>query len=83
MKLKPNVNIPAFIETVRACSGQVCFETPEGDNLNLKSALSQLVFTTVIARKPQSLNGWITVQNPQDEALLYDYCMYTADRQDL
>lgn len=75
MKLRPNVNIPAFIEAVRACSGQVCFVTPEGDNLNLKSTLSQLVFTTVIAGKLQSLGGWITVQNPQDEALLCGYCM--------
>lgn len=75
MKLKPDIKIPAFFEAVQACSGQVCFETREGDNLNLKSTLSQLIFTTVIAEKLQSLNGCITIQNPEDEFLLHDFCV--------
>lgn len=73
MKLSANVDIPAFFEAVQACSGQVCFVTKEGDSLNLKSALSQFVFTAVIAGRLQVLEGCITVQEPQDEALLREY----------
>lgn len=74
MKLKPDINIPAFFDAVRTCSGQVCFETPEGDSLNLKSTLSQLVFTTVIAGKLQALDGCIAIQDSRDAALLQDFC---------
>ena len=75
MKLKPDVNVPAFLQAVQSCSGEVYFTTPEGDCLNLRSALSQFIFTTAIAGKLQELDGNIAFQNPRDEALLRDYCV--------
>lgn len=75
MRLNPNVNIPAFLQAVQACKGKVCFVTQEGDILNLKSVLSQFVFTTVIAGKLQSFEGLITVEDPQDEIRLRNYCI--------
>lgn len=75
MRLNPNVNIPAFLQAVQSCEGEVCFVTQDGDILNLKSVLSQFVFTTVIASKLQSFEGLITVQDPQDEIRLRDYCI--------
>lgn len=75
MKLNPSVNVPAFLQTVQACNGEVCFVTKEGDILNLKSSLSQFVFASVIAGKLQDLEGHITVQNPQDAIRLKDYCV--------
>lgn len=74
MKLNPNVNIPAFLQTVQSCKGEVCFVTEEGDILNLKSVLSQFVFAAVIAGKLQRIEGVITVQDSQDEVVLRDYC---------
>lgn len=74
MRLNPNVNIPAFLQAVQSCKGEVCFVTQEGDILNLKSVLSQFVFTAVIAGKLQRFEGRITVQDPQDEIRLRDYC---------
>lgn len=74
MKLNSNINIPAFLQAVQSCKGEVCFVTEEGDILNLKSVLSQFVFTAVIAGKLQSFDGVITVQDSQDEVLLCDYC---------
>ncbi|MDE6168134.1 MAG: hypothetical protein K2G28_06715 [Acetatifactor sp.] len=75
MKLKSNVNVPDFLQAVQACAGEVYFITPEGDHLNLKSALSQFIFTAVIAGQLQKLDGCITAQNPQDEILLRRYCI--------
>ena len=74
MKLKSNVNIPAFLQAVQSCRSEVCFATQEGDILNLKSVLSQFVFTAVIAGRLQKIDGVITVQDAQDKALLSDYC---------
>ena len=74
MKLNANINIPAFLQAVQTCRGEVCLVTEEGDKLNLKSVLSQFVFAAVIAGKLQNFEGFITVQNPQDEALLRDFC---------
>lgn len=74
MKLNPDANIPAFLQAVQSCTGEVCFVTKEGDVLNLKSVLSQFVFTAVIAGKLQHFDGSITVQNAQDESLLRGYC---------
>lgn len=78
MKLKSNIQIPAFLQAVQACKGEVNFVTAEGDNLNLKSTLSQFVFTAVIAGKLQSLQGQVILQNPDDQAILQDYCEQEA-----
>ena len=75
MRLNPNVNVPAFLQAVQSCNGEVCFVTREGDILNLKSTLSQFVFTTVIAGKLQNLEGQVSVQDSQDAILLRDYCI--------
>lgn len=75
MKLKPDINIAAFLQTIQACSDDVYFATSEGDTLNLKSALSRLVFTAVLAEKLQEIDGCVTVQNTDDAALMYPYCM--------
>lgn len=77
MKLKSDVNVPAFLQAVQSCSGEVYFTTPEGDCLNLRSALSQFIFTTAIAGKFAELDGSIALQNPKDEAFLRDYCVVT------
>lgn len=75
MKLNPNINVPTFLQTVQTCSGEVHFLTAKGDHLNLKSTLSQFVFTAVIAGKLQDMDCWITVSDPQDEILLRNYCI--------
>lgn len=74
MKIKPNINVPAFLQAVQTCTGEVSFVTSEGDILNLKSALSQFIFAAVIAGKLQSLSGRIIVQDLDDAKRLYDYC---------
>lgn len=73
MKLNPDANIPAFLQAVQSCEGEVCFVTQDGDILNLKSALSQFVFTAVVAGKLRELDGHVTVEKKQDEALLQNY----------
>ena len=74
MKLKPDINIPKFLLSVSECSGTVRFVTPEGDDLNLKSALSQFIFAAVIGAKLQDFNGDVIVENDEDLHLLKRFC---------
>lgn len=73
MKLKENINIPAFLQTVQQCKADVLFVTVEGDRLNLRSMLSQFVFTAVIAGTINRPNGRIELQRSSDAELLQDY----------
>ena len=60
MNLKPDINLSEFFRAVHTCRGEVLFETPEGDRLNLKSALSQYVFTAAVAGQLRAFNGHLS-----------------------
>lgn len=69
MNLKPDISLHDFFQAIHACRGEVLFETPEGDRLNLKSALSQFVFTAAVAGQLRALNGRLSYDQA-DEMLL-------------
>ena len=48
MKLKADVSLPEFLRKANLCEGDVFFETPEGDCLNIKSQLSKYVFLAAV-----------------------------------
>lgn len=75
LKLDPDANISKFLLTVQDCAGDVHFATHEGDILNLKSTLSQLVFVVAVADTPAALDGEVLLQNPQDFSALRRYLM--------
>lgn len=75
MKVNPNTNIPRFLQAVQTCRGDVHFTTPEGDDLNLKSALSQFVFAAVVAGQLEELHGEIQFQDPEDLPVLQGYLL--------
>ena len=52
MKLKGKIDMMGFLKELKKCTGEVFFETPDGDCLALKSALSQYIFCT-IANEPE------------------------------
>ena len=66
MKINPNADIPRFLQAVQNCRGDVRFTTPEGDDLDLKSALSQFVFAAVVAGQLKDMRGDIQLQDPED-----------------
>ena len=75
MKLDPNTNIPHFLQAVYQCQGDVYFTTPDGDNLNLKSALSQFVFASVIAGQLKDLHGEVQLKDERDLPILEGYLL--------
>ena len=72
MKLKQGIDLSAFLKTVQQCAGEVIFETDEGDRLDLKSTLSQFVFTAAMAARLSSTTGHICCET-QDLPLLENF----------
>lgn len=75
MKLKSNVPLAEFLQTVNLCAGEVLYQTDEGDVLNLKSQLSKYLFLAVLsadAAAPMAA-GEINCEDPLDYTVLGKY----------
>ncbi len=72
MKLKTDLNVVAFMNAVRKCSSRVCFDTAEGDHLDLRSTLSQFVFVSAAAGRLPELDAQISCSE-EDLPLLLPY----------
>ncbi len=73
MKIKKNIPVESFLETVRKCEGSVYFKTLEGDILNLKSLLSQYILVSIIDNEELMANGAVDCSRESDVALLAQY----------
>lgn len=75
MKLRKDAKLAAFILVAQKCAGEVLFITPDGDRLNLKSTLSQFVFSVAIGSTISLHTGEVLCELPDDYALLEEYIM--------
>lgn len=66
MRLCEDISLIHFFKAVEACGGEVKFCSLQGDILNLKSTLSQYLFTALMARKDLLQNGRIVCENAKD-----------------
>lgn len=72
MRLKKNADVADFINRVKACKGDVFFESPK-DKIDLKSALSQYVFISILNNKKLMESGEIRCEDPEDFRKLEPY----------
>ena len=73
MKLKENADLIEFIKTIGKCRQDVYFCTKEGDRLNLRSTLSQYLFSLVSANQELLQKGKIDCREPSDYQVLAGY----------
>lgn len=73
MRLKENTDLIGFIKTIKKCRQNVFFCTMEGDRLNLKSTLSQYLFSVLTENRDLLQSGEIECQEPSDYQMLEDY----------
>lgn len=73
MKLKKGVSLSSFLKEVQHCSGEVTFQTREGDCLNLKSVLTTYIFITLMMDPEILDSGWVTCEKDPDYSLLDKY----------
>lgn len=66
-----NVDVPEFLAVLDTCKGNVFLVTNEGDKLNLKSKLSQLVGLTKLIAGGKITEAFIICENKEDESKLF------------
>ena len=65
-----------FIKALDSCKGDVFLETDEGDVLNLKSKLCQIMGIANILSNATVTEARIRCSNPEDETLLFRFNLY-------
>lgn len=65
-----------FIKALDSCKGDVFLETDEGDILNLKSKLCQIMGIANILKNATVSEATIRCANPEDETLLFRFNLY-------
>lgn len=73
MKLKEYIDLIDFLSAVANCHGDVWFETPDGDRLNLKSELCKYLFATISNDDSIVGNAFIRCNDESDYQLIADY----------
>ena len=71
-----DIDIADFIKTLDACKGDVYLETSEGDVLNLKSKLCQMMGIANILKGAIISEATIRCTNVEDESLLFRFNLY-------
>lgn len=73
MKLKESTDLIGFLKTIKKCHQDVFFCTKEGDRLNLKSTLSQYLFSVMSENKELLQDGEIECGELSDYQMLEVY----------
>ena len=73
MKITNLSNVEGFLKTVSECKGTVELVTKEGDRLNLRSKLCQLVGLTKLIEGGKIAEASIICENKNDESKLFRF----------
>lgn len=71
-----NLDFDEFVRALDSCKGDVFLETDEGDVLNLKSKLCQIMGIANILKNATVSEATIRCTNPEDETLLFRFNLY-------
>lgn len=71
-----NIDVQQFIKALDSCKGNVWLETEEGDKLNLKSKLAQLMGITMLIEGGKISEATIRCELEEDESLLFRFNLY-------
>lgn len=71
-----DVDVPEFLQVLDSCEGEVYLMTRDGDRLNLKSKLCQLVGLTRLIEGGKIAEAFIVCDNEADESRLFRFNLY-------
>ena len=71
-----NVDVKEFLAEIDKCEGDVFLVTDEGDRLNLKSKLCQLIGLTSLIQGGKIANAHLECTKPEDESKLFRFNMF-------
>ncbi len=66
-----NIDVDAFLRVLEGCQGNVYLMTGEGDKLNLKSRLCQLIGLSRLIEGGRISEAFIVCDNKSDESKLF------------
>ena len=73
-----DVDVQAFLSVLDTCEGDVFLVTEEGDRLNLRSKLCQLIGLTKLIEGGKITNAHIECQKPEDESKLFRFNIFAT-----
>ncbi|MBP3390877.1 MAG: hypothetical protein J6L58_04220 [Clostridia bacterium] len=71
-----DIDFNKFINALDHCKGDVFLETEDGDCLNLRSKLCQIMGIANILNGAKVTTATIRCTNPEDESLLFRFNLY-------
>ena len=71
-----NIDVSKFLNVLDTCKGNVYLVTREGDHLNLKSKLCQLIGLTQLIEGGKIAEAYVLCDNPEDESKLFRFGLY-------
>lgn len=71
-----DIDFNKFIDALDRCKGDVYLETPDGDCLNLRSKLCQIMGIANILNGAKVSEATIRCTKPEDETLLFRFNLY-------
>lgn len=74
-----DVNVPEFLRVLDSCVGEVYLMTRDGDKLNLKSKLCQLVGLTALIEGGKIAEAFIMCENEEDEQKLFRFNLFNKE----
>ena len=77
-----DVDVPEFLKTLESCKGDVFLVTREGDRLNLKSKLCQIVGLTKLIEGGKIAEAFVMCEKESDESKLFRFNLYKHPEDD-
>ena len=71
-----NVDFDELIKAIDSCKGNIYLETADGDSLNLKSKLSQMLGLSNVLNGAQVTEAKLRCEDPEDETVLFRFDLY-------
>ncbi len=71
-----DVDVPEFLKVLDNCEGEIYLMTRDGDRLNLKSKLCQLVGLTRLIEGGKIAEAFIMCEKESDESKLFRFNLY-------
>ncbi len=79
MKLVNVNNVDGLFQVLKSCEGAVYLISKEGDRINLKSKISQMLFTANLFNKATIKELELIVSEPEDMKKVVDFMMSGAN----
>lgn len=75
-----DIDLPEFLKVLDSCEGNVYLVTREGDHLNLKSKLCQLIGLTELIKGGKIAEAFIVCEKSEDESKLFRFNLFKENK---